>query len=570
MDVGRMLLDLPVCSFVSDLQREAKCRFVPDVAYTPCLGGEISQDALNVEALHGNRTRCELAVISNPQMLEYRFNSSDVRLSGCTALHLALMKGHESTARLLLSYRADVNATYGHDRFNQFGVWFGLSAYISTYQHISRTSDYISLLCGLDPVTPLLRAAENGQLSVARLLLEFRADLHARNCCGKTALMVAASQGHASIINLLLAQCSDVNERTFGTEDDGHTALMIAASEGHAAIVGLLLQQRADANAASNSGQTALMESAAQGNLSILQLLIEHGAEIDAANKDGRSAFIWASLGGHDSVMRHLIRHKACISPDTLNAKLDCDGNSLLLWATSRGQESTVRLLLEQHADVNATDAEGRSAILEAADKGHEAIFRLLLEYGADVNVADVNVTDDDGSTLLILAICNGDLSLARLLLEHGANVNSMNKIGNTALMRAAYLCQVSTVSLLIQNHADVNARNHHWETALMWACGTESRFYNQSSNDFEMARRKHDTVLLLLQSKADPNIKNRNGLTALGHCSLARSYRNDRWEKHLQRILQVSAFKSPIDFSDPRLAFDWGPGSLSDEDEMN
>jgi hypothetical protein len=93
MDVGRMLLDQPVCSFVSDLQREAKCRFVPDVAYTPCSGGEISQDALNVEALHGNRTRCELAVISNPQMLENRFNSSDVRLSGCTALHLALMKG---------------------------------------------------------------------------------------------------------------------------------------------------------------------------------------------------------------------------------------------------------------------------------------------------------------------------------------------------------------------------------------------------------------------------------------------------------------------------------------------
>ena len=159
-----------------------------------------------------------------------------------------------------------------------------------------------------------------------------------------------------------------------------------------------------------------------------------------------------------------------------------------------------MRLLLDQHADVNATDAEGRSAILEAADKG-QAIFRLLLEYGADVNVADVNVTDGDGSNLLMMAICNGDHSLARLLLEHGANVNSMDKNGgNTALMRAAYLCQVSTMSLLIHNQADVNARNHHGDTALMWACATKIRLYNQSNYDFEMARRKHDTVLLLLQ----------------------------------------------------------------------
>jgi ankyrin repeat protein len=169
----------------------------------------------------------------------------------------------------------------------------------------------------------------------------------------------------------------------------------------------------------------------------------------------------------------------------------------MLLNLANTSRDRFVRLLLEQHADVNATDAEGRSAILEAADKG----LRLLLEHGADVNVADVNVTDGDGSTLLMMAICNGDHSLARLLLEHGANVNSMDKNGgNTALMRAAYLCQVSTMSLLIHNQADVNARNHHGDTALMWACATESRFYNQSNYDFEMARRKHDTVLLLLQ----------------------------------------------------------------------
>ncbi|KAI9764162.1 MAG: hypothetical protein M1840_008644 [Geoglossum simile] len=51
--------------------------------------------------------------------------------------------------------------------------------------------------------TPLLRAAEKGHETVARLLLEKGADLNAKTLDGKTALHLAAENGHVMVVRLL-------------------------------------------------------------------------------------------------------------------------------------------------------------------------------------------------------------------------------------------------------------------------------------------------------------------------------------------------------------------------------
>ena len=309
-EIGRMLQVQPVHAFIASLQSEASYRFSVathddwrplDDVYRFDL---VMHDIFFMEASSGHDLLCELAIISDPQRLEARSARN-----GLTALHLALMGGHACTARLLLTYRADVNATDSEVEWSPQG-----------FQH------------DLHGMTPLIRAAQQGQESVVRLLIEFQADVHAKNCSGNTALMLVACQGHEYIISLIKLR-ADENASTIVSEHDGQTALMMAAAEGHEATAALLLEHRADVNAVSVCGKSALMQSVMQGDASIARLLIQHRAHVNASKKDAQTAFILAALGGHDSVMRLLLCHNARISPGALNGRLDSDGDTLLMWA---------------------------------------------------------------------------------------------------------------------------------------------------------------------------------------------------------------------------------------------
>ena len=87
------------------------------------------------------------------------------------------------------------------------------------------------------------------------MLLEAGADKNLADNDGSTALMMAAVQGHATVLRLLLEAGADKNL----ADNDGSTALMMAARGGHADVMRLLLEAFADANLANNQGTTALM-----------------------------------------------------------------------------------------------------------------------------------------------------------------------------------------------------------------------------------------------------------------------------------------------------------------------
>ncbi|MBO8450903.1 MAG: ankyrin repeat domain-containing protein [Spirochaetes bacterium] len=69
--------------------------------------------------------------------------------------------------------------------------------------------------------------------------------------------------------------CADVNAE----DPDGGTALMIAAYDGHADVVRLLLDAGADVNAEDQNGSTALMLAAEEGHEDIVRILTEAGAQ---------------------------------------------------------------------------------------------------------------------------------------------------------------------------------------------------------------------------------------------------------------------------------------------------
>ena len=87
-----------------------------------------------------------------------------------------------------------------------------------------------------------------------RLLIDAGASLDAVDAEGATALLHAASEGHARICSLLLALGTDVTARDKG----GCTALHVAALEGNVSAIEVLVRGGAKLNDAANAVYLAL------------------------------------------------------------------------------------------------------------------------------------------------------------------------------------------------------------------------------------------------------------------------------------------------------------------------
>jgi ankyrin repeat protein len=88
----------------------------------------------------------------------------------------------------------------------------------------------------VDPAAALRRAAEIGDLSGLKALLEKQADIESRDAVGRTALMLATLHGQTNAVAVLLAYGADPN----AADADGTTPLQAAKAGDHPAIVAAL------------------------------------------------------------------------------------------------------------------------------------------------------------------------------------------------------------------------------------------------------------------------------------------------------------------------------------------
>lgn len=132
--------------------------------------------------------------------------------------------------------------------------------------------------------TPILLAADVGELQIIDLLLKAGARINARDDMGITPLIVAAVRGRATTIDFLLTHGADPNSQTAS----GGTALMAAAGEGNLEVVKRLLKAEAKVNTATDRGVTALMGAADDAEL--VEALIDAGADLDLTDSNGWTA----------------------------------------------------------------------------------------------------------------------------------------------------------------------------------------------------------------------------------------------------------------------------------------
>jgi ankyrin repeat protein len=274
----------------------------------------------------------------------------------------------------------------------------------------------------------------------------------------------------------LLAHGARVDDR-----DDrrGQTALMWAAAEGHAAIVQDFIEAGADFKLRTPSGFTPLLFAVREGRTDVVRTLLNAGADVnETVPTEGRRR----GYGGRTppagatplliAVTNAHYELAAMLLEDGANPNADVPGYTVLHAVT------TVRRPGVGDNDP-APDGSGSMSSIE--------LVRRLASKGANLNArmtkkANLNNTrlNEIGATPYMLAANTADAELMKTLAGLGADPSITNVDNTTPLMAAAGLASRSpgedpgtepetleAVQVALELGADINAVDKNGETAM-------------------------------------------------------------------------------------------------------
>ncbi|OAQ69735.1 HET domain-containing protein [Pochonia chlamydosporia 170] len=327
-------------------------------------------------------------------------------------------------------------------------------------------------------LTALSTAAENGHAAVVNLLLARGASVNSTDTLGRTALHRAAASGQDAIVELLTGVDGTVIDLMDST---GCTPLLLAVQNGHTAAAKVLLDRGSYTYVGDNHGQTTLLFAAANGDVPTATLLLDMEASmlaksdvnsnlrtlpggddriIDCSDTTGRTPLRVSAETGHEAIMRLLLSRGAQVDAQ------DTSGQTTLHWAADNGKDAIVELLLTNGgADIHAKDDSGMTALHHAADKGHNSVVTLLLD-----NAADASARDEHGWTPLWHAASMNHGAIVDMLLESGASISAKDSDGVTPLRWAILQGHSPMAKLLINRGASIDAEENSVRHLMQWA----------------------------------------------------------------------------------------------------
>ena len=206
-----------------------------------------------------------------------------------TPLIIAAHNGHLNSVKILLSYKADIEA-----------------------RGTLKIGDEVSEGC-----TPLWGAAAADHLDVVKLLLEQNADVDSKTSTGSTPLRVAAHEGHLDVVRCLVHRGADVNARNDCNEQV--TPLFVACYHGLfntdyiSGVYSTYLDQQYEV------GCTALHDAVERGHLNIVSELLALGAS-QLPNGLGLTPLLYACNECSIEMVEHIINRPECTKEQRIDA----------------------------------------------------------------------------------------------------------------------------------------------------------------------------------------------------------------------------------------------------------
>jgi ankyrin repeat protein len=224
-------------------------------------------------------------------------------------------------------------------------------------------------------------------LRVAETLVQYGADIEAKDRSGRSLTSYAASRGRNKHLILLLSSGANVN----AVDPNGQSVLHHLAADTREPFkwndetIITLLGADIDLNLTDKSGRTVLHWAAVTGKLSLARLsLSKSSANVSATTHRRKTALHLAAERGHSDIVCLLLRHGA-------EKEATSDGNwTPLLNAAKEGHEDVIDVLLSFSANPNVRTSSGRTALHWAADEGHLGVVRrILVEPASSKNTKD-------------------------------------------------------------------------------------------------------------------------------------------------------------------------------------
>uniref|UniRef100_A0A8D8AKH4 Ankyrin-2 n=1 Tax=Culex pipiens TaxID=7175 RepID=A0A8D8AKH4_CULPI len=192
--------------------------------------------------------------------------NSSAKESGETALFFAVKNGHYEIADLLLANGALVNIILQNGIASRIGYMNAADCNIYTEKH---------------KVTALQIAIKEGRVDIARLLIEYGAQVNAdytKNIHYITLpLHVAAAIGNREMVEMLLNKGANINS----CEKNNLRPIHVASNHGHASVVHLLLKKGARVGGTDKHNfATPLFFAAFRFHWNVVNVLIKNGVKI--------------------------------------------------------------------------------------------------------------------------------------------------------------------------------------------------------------------------------------------------------------------------------------------------
>ena len=307
---------------------------------------------------------------------------------GTTPLMWAVAEGHAEAATVLIAAGADVNARSHYVAAANGRGFEGRTPLASSTD--AKTAEFAS-----GWLTPLMLAAREGDIELARILIGAGADVNAAAGDGKTALALAIFNGNYDVASFLVDSKADVNKADAqrftplfwavdrrNMETAPNFPWMVTADP--MPLIRKLLDAGADPNALVNNTPrarmregsprivfaTALMRAAFAADLELVTLLLERGADPERSSRG--------------TARRWCRRRPAWPSSTAITA-----GNHPMSGCRSSSGSSSLA------TTSTSPDDYGITPLMAAGNFGSVPVIQYLIDAGADLGAHDLGKKND-------------------------------------------------------------------------------------------------------------------------------------------------------------------------------
>jgi ankyrin repeat protein len=286
--------------------------------------------------------------------------------------------------------------------------------------------------------------------------------------------------------------------------EGGRTALILAARQGHVEAVKALLEAGANINKVSDGDKTSpLLVATINGHFDLAKYLLDRGADPTLTSENGATPLYavvncqWAPKADYPQPRAHLQQQITYL--ELMKAFLD------------KGADPNLRVSKKvwysgYNADRSGVDEIGATPFWRAAYASDVAAMRLLVDHGADPNIPTVRpvertrvldpAREDAKDVSGLPPVPVGGASVTALLAAAGVGYGDGFAANSH---RFAPIGMMAAVKYLVEElQADVNARDHEGNSVLHHAA---------ARGDVEM-------ILYLVSKGADVSALNRKGQT--------------------------------------------------------